>query len=502
MSPLPLDPTPLTTPQLRLSAPSDLPPRPEGEVVLYWMTAQRRTRYNFGLQRALWWCATLQRPLVVLEALRVGYEWASDRHHAFVIDGMRDNAAAFAAAGVAYHGYVEHTAGEGRGLLEAHALRACVVVADEYPCFFLPRMLAAAATRLRALGRRLELVDSNGLLPLRATDRAFTTAASFRRHLQKTLLPHMGVGGFPRAEPLMEPAAAAGRGGEIPAALLARWPSLVERPVDLAALPIDHGVAPCARGGSARAAALLGRFVEVNLRRYHEARNDIDDSAATGLSAHLHFGHISPHEVVEVALRSCGWSPARVASSPSGSREGWWGASAGVEAFLDEQITWRELGFVMCFHHPQGSAAAYDRYESLPGWALETLDEHRADPRAHVYSLEQLDGALTHDRLWNAAQRQLVREGRVHNYLRMLWGKKILEWSPTPEEALRRLVWLNNRYALDGRDPNSYSGIFWCLGRFDRAWGPERPVYGKVRYMTSDSTARKYDVKGYLARYS
>lgn len=489
-------------PPERLSAPSDLPADPRGEVVVYWMTAQRRARYSFGLQRALWWCAELGRPLVVLEALRVGYEWASARHHAFVLDGMRDNAAAFAAAGVAYHGYVEARAGEGRGLLEAHAARACVVVADEYPCFFLPRMLAAAAARLRALGRRLELVDGNGLLPLRATDRAFTTAASFRRHLQKTLLPHMSAERFPRAEPLAEPAAAAARGGAVPAGTLARWPSLEARPVDLAALPIEQGVAPCARGGAARAAELLAAFVDKGLRRYHEARNDVEDSAASGLSAHIHFGHLSPHEVVEVALRAGGWAPSRVAPSPTGSREGWWGAPPWAEALLDELVTWRELGFVMCFHHPAGAPGGYDQYDSLPSWARETLEEHRADPRAHLYSLEALDEARTHDPLWNAAQRQLRREGRIHNYLRMLWGKKVLEWSPSPEEALRRLVWLNNRYALDGRDPNSYSGIFWCLGRFDRAWGPERPVYGKVRYMTSESTARKYDVRGYLRRYS
>ena len=143
----------------------------------------------------------------------------------------------------------------------------------------------------------------------------------------------------------------------------------------------------------------------------------------------------------------------------------------------------------------------YDRFESLPAWAQKTLQEHENDERAFRYSLEEFENAQTHDPLWNAAQIQLLTEGIIHNYLRMLWGKKILEWTPSPREALRVMVELNNRYALDGRDPND-SGIFWCLGRYDRPWGPERPIFGKVRYMSSANTARKLDVKDYLRKYS
>ena len=167
-----------------------------------------------------------------------------------------------------------------------------------------------------------------------------------------------------------------------------------------------------------------------------------------------------------------------------------------AEAFLDELVTWRELGYVFCFHRPD-----YDRFESLPQFALDTLAKHAADKRPHVYSLEQLARAQTHDRIWNAAQTQLVREGTIHNYLRMLWGKKIYEWSATPELALAHMIELNNRYALDGRNPNSYSGIFWTMGRFDRPW-PERKVFGTLRCMTSDSTEKKLDLTTYLARFS
>jgi deoxyribodipyrimidine photo-lyase len=192
-----------------------------------------------------------------------------------------------------------------------------------------------------------------------------------------------------------------------------------------------------------------------------------------------------------------GWSARRLSTNASGKRSGWWGASENAEEFLDELITWRELGYNMCGHRSD-----YDQYESLPEWARRTLEEHESDPRPYRYSLERLEAAETHDGIWNAAQTQLVLEGRLHNYLRMLWGKKILEWSSSPREALTRMIELNNKYALDGRDPNSYSGIFWVLGRYDRAWGPQRPVFGKVRYMSSKNTRRKLRLNRYLERYA
>jgi deoxyribodipyrimidine photo-lyase len=145
--------------------------------------------------------------------------------------------------------------------------------------------------------------------------------------------------------------------------------------------------------------------------------------------------------------------------------------------------------------------ADHTSYESLPAWARATLNTHALDPRPQLYSLAQFEAADTHDPIWNAAQRELVQTGRIHNYLRMLWGKKILHWSASPPEALDTMMTLNDRYALDGRDPNSYSGIGWVLGRFDRAWGPERPVFGKIRYMSSDSTRRKLRLSNYLQRF-
>ncbi len=470
--------------------------RADGEFVVYWMTAFRRPVWNFSLDRAVDWSRQLGKPLVVLEALRCEYRWASDRFHRFVLDGMADNSARFAPSNVLYYPYVETAPGAGKGLLEALASRACVVVTDDFPAFFLPRMVAAAARRIPV---RLEAVDSNGLLPMRDTDRVFETAYSFRRHLQKTLPPHLQQ--FPKARPLAGaplPAIHA-----LPAAITSRWPRASAAMLDgaghtLDRLPLDHTVgAVASRGGFSAGRTVLERFLDDRLADYGDKRNEPEAEGSSGLSPWLHFGHISVHEVFAKTMEREGWSPLDLAGKATGSRTGWWGVGSAAESFLDELITWRELGFNMCAHRTD-----HDRYESLPAWALRTLAEHASDPRSFVYTLDQLAASRTHDPLWNAAQSQLAREGRIHNYLRMLWGKKILEWSASPREALEIMIELNNRYALDGRDPNSYTGIFWVLGRYDRPWAPRRPIFGTVRYMSSENTARKFRVRNYIRAHA
>jgi deoxyribodipyrimidine photo-lyase len=482
-------------PAARVRPCNEAPVDRAGSFVLYWMIAARRARHNFGLQRAVERAAALGKPLVVLEALRAGYPWASDRIHRFVIDGMADNARAFRDGRVLYFPYVEPAPGAGAGLVEALAARAAVVVTDDFPCFFLPRMVRAAAARSPVL---FEEVDGNGLYPMRAAGRVFTTAASFRRHLQKSLPEVL------RDRPLADPLAGAAIPPPrlLPDEILLRWQSaapalLAGKPGALAALPIDHTVGPTpARGGAAAAERALASFLDARLDRYAAERNHPDADAQSGLSPYLHFGHVSAHEVVWRVLDRAGWSPRRLAPKAHGSKEGWWNAGAAEDAFLDEIVTWREIGFNLCAHRDD-----YDAWGSLPAFARGTLAKHARDPRPHLYALADLAAAATGDEVWNAAQRQLVREGRIHNYLRMLWGKSVLEWSRTPEEALAALIELNNRYALDGRDPNSYSGIFWVFGRYDRAWGPERPIFGKVRYMSSESTRRKLRMRAYLERY-
>jgi len=480
---------------IRIRAIHDRPPAPDRQYVLYWMIGARRHTWNSALDRAVDWGEALGLPVVVLEGLACDYRWASDRMHRFVIDGMRDTRAGCEQLGLGYYPYVEPEAGAGRGLLARLAADAAVVVTDRAPVFELPGFVAAAG---RQLAVRFEEVDGNGILPLDAAapDHIFPTAYAFRRFLQRSLGEHLPV--RPREQPLT-------RGTlrpppELPPEVLQRWPPVtrvaLEDRLDLSVLPIDHGVPPtAARGGSSAAAGHLAAFIDHRLARYHEDRNHPDDDLGSGLSPYLHFGHISAHEVVTRVLRAENWSLSKLARTASGKKTGWWNTAPGTEAFLDQVVTWRELGFNMAARRDD-----YTRFESLPDWAQKTLVKHESDARPERYSLDELAAAATTDELWNAAQRQLVEEGRIHNYLRMLWGKKILEWSPTPREALDVMVELNNRYGIDGRDPNSCSGIFWVLGRYDRPW-PERPIFGTVRYMTSASTKKKLRVKRYLERY-
>lgn len=483
-------------PALRVRTANEASANAEGEFVLHWMIAYRRTGWNFSLQRAVEWARELRKPLLIFEPLRSGYRWASDRLHRFVIQGMADNANRLSRKHVLYFPYIEPDHGIGKGLLAALARRSCVVVTDDFPCFFLPRMVQSAAKQIPV---RLELVDSNGILPMRAATKVFVRAHDFRRFLQKTLQPHLEE--FPREDPL--------KGVRLPRLeslspeIRRQWPpaepgKLLTTAAGLRDLPIDHTVEPVkgTPGGAKAAQQQLRGFLISGLSRYDTDRNQPEQEVTSGLSPYLHFGHVSAHQVFCELVEHDGWNPGRIAEKATGSASDWWGASPEAESFLDELITWREVGFNMCWQRED-----FADYESLPSWAQKTLAEHATDPREHSYSLEQFEAAETHDELWNAAQRQLVRSGRIHNYLRMLWGKKVLEWSADPRHALSVLIELNNKYALDGRDPNSYSGIFWCLGRYDRAWGPERPIFGKVRYMSSENTARKVKVKGYLDKY-
>jgi len=484
---------PSSTPSIRVTAENDARIAGDGNFILYWMTAARRTGWNFALQRAAEHGAALGLPILVLEPLRAGYPWACDRFHRFIIDGMADNQARLRSRGVAYYPYVEPWDGAGKGLVEALAARTAVVVTDDSPAFFLPRMRRAVARRLKV---RLESVDSNGLFPIHAADRSLPTAYSFRRYLQRHLGAHLAR--LPLPDPLL--AMPPGGGGAIPPKIAARWPPVeLDDPASLVArLPIDHAVRPVAlHVGFAAAQVRLAAFVGQTLPRYSVDRNQPELHATSGLSPYLHFGHISAHEVFARIAAAEEWTPARLASDASGRRSGWWGMSESAEAFLDQLVTWRELGFNRCIR-----VAGYDRFEAVPAWARKTLAEHASDPREAIYDIDQFEHARTHDPLWNAAQNQLRRERRIHSYLRMLWGKKILEWSESGQAALATMITLNDKYALDGRDPNSYTGILWVLGLHDRAWGPERPVFGKVRYMSSTNTARKYRVRHYIEEYA
>jgi deoxyribodipyrimidine photo-lyase len=364
-------------------------------------------------------------------------------------------------------------------------------------------MIEATAERLPV---PLIAVDGNGLLPLRRASRAWPTARGFRGHLHRYAAEAFAQ--RTEADPLARVQLAPLKA--LPTAFTSRFTpcsaeQLAQPEALLDALRLDASVSPVAlQGGHRSARAHLRGFLSGRLASYADARNHPDEDGSSGLSPYLHFGHLSAHEIVSAILKQEGVSDPLTrldelagTRAKAGEREQLLGLSPSSEAFLEQLLVWRELAYNTC-----AFSADCTRYETLPSWAQSTLQRHAADPREWLYTAEQLETAQTHDPLWNAAQRQLLREGRIHNYLRMLWGKKVLQWSATPRQALERLLHLNDRYALDGRDPNSYAGIAWIFGRYDRAWGPERPIFGTVRYMTSESAQRKLHVRKYLERYA
>ena len=478
----------------------------DGSHVVYWMTSARRSRWNYALDHAIDLANEANVPLIVVESLALGHRWANDRIHTFVLQGMIDNRKLFESAPLTYVPYVETKQGQASGLLRSFTKGAVAMIIDDYPTY-MPRDVA---NRAMEIGECCVMaIDSNGIIPLRTPQRSFTTAYSFRRYLHKNVLgflakppmaePLKALNDLPNGKTIVQEACARVNVPITPYEFIWRVAEASREGRDaLSYLDIDHEVSPIdsTTGGSVKARIELSKFIVQRLDHYHIDRNHPERHGSSGLSPWLHFGHISSFEIVDAVLKHQKWNPMKVTPPHNGRREGWWGANEGAEAFLDQVITWRELGFIYCHQTPN-----HAKYETLPDWAKATLNEHSEDERPYLYTFEQLENGETHDPLWNAAQMQLRTEGFIHNYLRMLWGKKVLEWSSDPKTACEWLIRLNDRWALDGRDPNSYTGIFWIFGRFDRGWF-ERAVFGKIRYMTSASTQRKFKTEDYIQKYA
>ena len=478
-----------------------------GKCVVYWMISARRSEWNHGLEHAINLSNERELPLVVVEPLAIAHRWANDRSHTFVIQGMMSNKNAFDESPITYIPYVETRPGEARGLLEKWMEYADAMVIDDFPVYHPRRVMEIAI----AIGKcDVHCVDSNGFISMRGQNRNFTTAYSLRRHLHKTIINHMME--FPHPKPI-----SLGKNlPKFPESEIEQIFKESDTPITpyefiwricesdeigtnaLSKLVIDHNVAPVPHmmGGTDAANVRWKSFMESRLNNYAEDRNQPELNGSSGLSPYLHFGHISTHKILNDIFEVHDWDVSCINLPNNGRRAGWWGLPSDVESFLDQIITWRDLGFIHC-----SNVINHHKFESIPEWAQKTLKEHQNDERPYLYTFEEFENAETHDELWNAAQRQLKSDGIIHNYLRMLWGKKILEWTPSPEIAMEYMVALNDKWALDGRDPNTYTGIGWVLGKFDRGW-TERAVYGKIRCMTSDSTKRKFKTKGYMATYS
>ena len=483
-------------PYSRITTLKDITPdASSSKYVVYWCIAFKRTKYNFALQRAVEWANKLSQPLIILEPLILDYPMSSLRFHKFMMDGMKEVSETVSKTNAYYFPFVETEPRQSDGLLMELSKQASVVVTDDYPTYFVPQMTAKASGEIPS---RYELVDSNGLVPIRLSEKEYVRAHDFRRYLHKNLED------FIIETPLENPLELLNKKFDLSEikTVQDKWKpyNFEEQSIDvfLENLNIDKTVEISSiNGGYSHAVNQLQKFIDIGYQDYAKYSSDPSKEASSQLSPYFHFGQISTHEVFEKISNLEMWSLESVDPKMVGRREGWWGSTENFESFMDELITWRELGYHTCVRR-----ANYNQYSSLPEWAIKTLDEHSSDEREHIYSLDELTYSQTHDEIWNAAQNQLRTQGIIQNYLRMLWGKKILEWTPNPQLALSYMITLNDRYSLDGRDPNSYSGVFWILGRYDRAWGPERNIYGKIRYMTSDSTAKKFNLKPYLEKWS
>ncbi len=447
----------------------------KGDFVLYWTQTTLRAHDNFALNYAVEQANALGLPVLVYHGLRHDYPHASDRIHAFIIESALDLHRAFEQRGIQYVFYLDTRSVAGGGSESSHASplvrlarRAALVVTDFFPTFIIPDQTAGLARRTDA---PVTAVDSLGVVPLAAFDQAFSSARAIRPRLH-ALLPHHlhPVGDVePRTRRRVDPGFDA-----LDLRAIGKGDPAIGRLLQSCA--IDHAVAPSPsfRGGMAEARLRLERFLERGLPKYAEGRGDPNQPEATSrLSPYLHFGNIS---IQEVLLRA---------------REA--GPSAQYEKFQDQALVWRELASNFAWRDSRHRSAS-----AVPGWARKELDDHSADPRPAVYTRAELERAATEDELWNYAQRSYLREGYMHNYLRMLWGKTVMQWTRGWRHAFRVLRELNDKYALDGRDPNSYAGVHWCFGRFDRPFY-RRPVYGTVRSMSTRAAAGKFDIEKLLA---
>lgn len=435
------------------------PPPRDGAFVVYWMRIAARVDENPALDVALTAAKALKKPVFIYHALSERYRYASDRLHTFILEGARDVQRACAERGL---GYAFHLERGGSGPVLRHlAKQAALVVTDFMPVQPMLRWDAELA-RDAPLWR----VDASCVAPVWTSD-VFDRAFSFREK-RRVLWRERNAQPWP----------------EVPPSGPAFLPELPFTPLDLsreslpelvASCEVDHAVAPVHHtpGGTSAALARWRAFHDTKLVHYEFGRMDPTGEGTSRLSGYLHFGHVSPFRVAREAAKH---------------------GSKGAEKFLDELLVWRELAWNFCLHHPK-----HETIEALPMWARETLKAHERDGRTWLPSWEQLARAQTGDLLWDAAQRQLLTHGELHNAVRMTWGKALVRWTRNATEALSTLIDLNHRYALDGRDPASYGGIAWCLGALDRPFD-EKPYFGKVRHRSTEEHGKQFKVAEYEQR--
>ncbi len=452
---------------LRVTLLNAAPENPKGEYVLYWSQVFRRPHDNAALDFAVTRANALGLPCVFYEAIRPDYPHASDRFHAFVLEAARETSEALKKKGIHHIFFLPKTPDEARGVVAQLAKKARLVVSDDSPMFIAEHNARAA----KKVGVPFFVVDDNAIVPLSLFPKEEFAARTIRPKIHKVLADWLKP--LPDVKPKKDPL---------------QKMDLPFDPIDfekadvpklIAKCEIDHDVPAVAEfpGGYKTAEKRLDFFLKKKLVAYDVDRNEPSRDATSHLSPYLHFGMVSARKV---ALE------AREAAKMNGAPES-------ADPFLEQLIVRRGLAYNFAARNKK-----HTTYASIPTWAKETLALHEKDPRPYLLTRAQLEDAQSHDAIWNAAQLELRARGVMHNYLRMLWGKLVITWTKKASDAFDSLVYLNDKYALDGRDPDGYASIAWIFGVHDRPW-PEREIFGKIRCMTSRSTASKFDLENYLS---
>lgn len=454
----------------------------DGNYVLYWMQRSQRVQFNHALEFAVGKANILDLPVLVVFGLMPDYPDATLRHYRFMVEGVVEVGDALKRRGIGFKLRFSHPVDAALELSGDAAMLVC----DRA---YLRHLREWRFQVARASACRVVEVESDLIVPVEAASLKQEFAArTIRPRIQRRLgeflvpLPSQTVS---QAHLSTSPD---GTGGVD-----------VETILDRLGPPSDPGpVSAFSVGGYGQARLRLTRFCDELLPRYETQRNEPSSDVASGLSPYLHFGQISSLEIALelgaaefVAGLSAGRGRIKNQPGSVGTRVSDDPRASARDAFLEELIVRRGLAHNYVWYSPD-----YDRYGGLPDWARRTLSEHAADERPVIYTREQLERCATHDEHWNDAMTEMLVTGAMHTYMRMYWAKKILEWSPSPEEAFETVLELNNRYFLDGRDPNSYANVAWTFGLHDRPW-TERPIFGKVRYMNANGLRRKFDMPSY-----
>lgn len=430
---------------------------PYGGYVLYWMQASQRAMHNPALEFAVKKANQLKLPLIVFFGLTENYPEANVRHYHFMLKGLEETASTLINSGV---GFILEICEPLSGALK-YAKESAYIVMDAGWLKFQKNWRREI---IKTCSKPCAVVDSNTIYPiLEISDKEEYSAATLRRKIQKYPVDFSGLPDFITPDISSEVCS-------IPVANLNLLSSICGN------LNIDKTVSVTDKiiPGTNAAIRQLSKFIDSSLDTYHIDRNDPVKDTNSWMSPYLHFGQISPMYIAD-----------KIKTANLG----------GSESYLEELIVRRELAFNFVNYNPE-----YDNIKCLHSWALNSLDEHKDDIREYIYTPEEFEDAKTHDMYWNAAMTEMKKTGYMHGYMRMYWGKKVLEWSPCHTEAYNTLVYLNNKYFLDGRDPNGYAGIAWCFGKHDRAW-QTREVFGKIRYMNANGLKRKFDADLYAYKW-